>query len=128
MAISPSTSLSFTRHLKAANLRPNTVTAYTGAIEQFRRFLVDQGMPLTVANIKREHVETFIAYLLERYKPATANNRFRGLQAFFKWLDEDGEIKGSPLAKMKPPRVPETPPAVLREPELRALLATCRTA
>jgi site-specific recombinase XerD len=116
---------SFTRHLRAANLRPNTITAYTGAVQQMERFLANRAMPLAVTSIKREHVEAFIADLLEHYKPATANNRFRGLQAFFKWLDDEGEIKGSPLAKMKPPRVPETPPAVLRDAELRALLATC---
>jgi site-specific recombinase XerD len=63
--------------------------------------------------------------LLERWKPATANNRYRGLQSFFKWLEEEGEIRESPMAKMKPPRVPENPPPVLREEELRALLATC---
>lgn len=116
---------SFTRHLRAANLRPNTITAYTGAIRQFERYLGERGMPQKVANIKREHVEAFIADLLERYKPATASNRFRGLQTFFKWLDAEGEIKTSPMEKMRPPRVPETPVAVLREAELRRLLATC---
>ena len=117
--------VSFTRHLRAGNLRPNTITAYVGAVQQFQRFLAAQGMPLHVAHIRREHVEAFIAGLLEHFKPATANNRFRGLQAFFKWLEEEGEIKATPLAKMKPPRVPETPPAVLRHAELRSLLATC---
>ena len=30
---------------------------------------------MDVANIRREHIEAFIATLLERWKPATANNR-----------------------------------------------------
>lgn len=116
---------SFVRHLKAANLSPRTIQTYTEAIEQFAAFLAAKGMPGNIASIKREHVEAFIAHLLELWKPSTANNRYRGLQAFFKWLDDEGEIKGSPMAKMRPPRVPEAPPPVLRENELKALLATC---
>ncbi len=82
----------------------------------------------------REHVEAFVAYLLDatkpdgskRWKPATANNRFRGCQRFFNWLVEEGELKTSPMARMKPPRIPEQPPEVLREDDLKKLLATCR--
>ena len=82
-------------------------------------------MPQEVANIHREHVEAFISSLLDRCKPATANNRFRGLQTFFKWLTEEGEVKESPMLRMKPPRVPLDPPNVLRDDQLKALLATC---
>lgn len=116
---------SFARHLRAENLSPRTIETYLESARQLAEFLAKQGMPQDVGNVRREHVESFIAYLLERWKPATANNRFRGLQSFFKWLEEEGEVKESPMAKMKPPRVPENPPPVLREEELRALLATC---
>lgn len=116
---------SFVRHLRAQNLSPNTITAYRGAVEQLTRFLTENGMPVHVATVTREHIEAFITDVLAHWKPATANNRYRGIQAFYKWLEEEGEVKASPMAKMKPPRVPETPPPVLREPELRALLATC---
>jgi site-specific recombinase XerD len=116
---------SFARHLRAENLSPKTIETYLDSARQLAGDLGEQGMPGDVAKIRREHVESFIAYLLERWKPATANNRYRGLQSFFKWLDEEGEIRESPMAKMKPPRVPENPPPVLREEELRALLATC---
>lgn len=50
-------------------------------------------MPIQVAAIRREHVEAFIEDLLKKWSPATANNRYRGLQQFFKWLVEDGEIR-----------------------------------
>ena len=80
---------------------------------------------MNVADIKREHIENFIADMLARWKPATANNRYRGLQSFFKWALSEGEVKQSPMANMKPPRIPENPPPVLREEELKRLLATC---
>jgi site-specific recombinase XerD len=80
---------------------------------------------MEVANIHREHLEAFITHLLNIWKPATANNRFRGLQAFFNWLQDEGEIKETPMARMNPPKIPESPPDVLREEQLKALLATC---
>jgi site-specific recombinase XerD len=116
---------SFVRHLRAANLSPRTIQTYQESALQFAQFLAAHGMPQDVVHIRREHVEAFIADLLARWKPTTASVRFRALQQFFKWLDEEGEIKGSPMARMKPPRVPENPPPVLRDEELRRLLKAC---
>jgi integrase len=82
-------------------------------------------MPTNVAVISREHVEAFITDQLARWRPATAANRYRGLQRFFASLVDQGEIKASPIARMKPPHVPDEPPPVLRDEELRRLLATC---
>lgn len=118
-------SRSFARHLKAEHLSPLTIYAYCGAVEQLTAYLASQGMPTNVAAIKREHVEAFIAYVLERRKPATAHQRYRGCQSFFKWLLEEGEITESPMRNMKPPRLPEQAPPVLREEELKRLLAAC---
>ena len=84
---------SFGRHLRAENLSVKTLEAYTESTRRFARFLAVQGMPQEVANIRREHVEAFIADLLDRWKAATANNRFQSLQTFFTWLAEDGEVK-----------------------------------
>ena len=39
-------------------------------------------------------MEAFVEHLLERRRPATANNRYQGLQAFFRWaVDEGDEIR-----------------------------------
>lgn len=116
---------SFCRHLAAENLSPKTQETYSESVNQLAAFLKDQGMPQEVAHIKREHLESFISHLLATRKPATANNRFRGLQSFFKWLADEGEVKANPMERMKPPRVPEAPPDVLRDSQLQALLAGC---
>jgi site-specific recombinase XerD len=115
---------SFVRHLKAENVSPNTILTYSLSVSQLLAFLESAGMPTTVAAIRREHVEAFIADLLTRWKPATANNRYRGCQRFFNWLVDEGEIKVSPMARTKPPHIPDQPPAVLRDGDLRKLLAT----
>jgi site-specific recombinase XerD len=116
---------SFRRHLRASNLSPRTVTTYTEACEGLRRFLIERGMPTRCAAIRREHLEAYIEELLARWKPATANNRYRALQQFFRFLVEEGEIAESPMARMRPPKVPESPPPILSDDELRALLAAC---
>lgn len=116
---------SFARSLRARNLSERTVDTYTESVRQFSEFLTRKGMPTQPDNIAREHVESFIEELLRRWKPATGNNRYRGLQAYFGWLVEEGEIRDSPMAKMKPPRVPETPPAILDLDDLRKLLKAC---
>jgi site-specific recombinase XerD len=116
---------SWRRHLRAQRISPATISTYSTAVGQLTRFLERQGMPTAPAAIRREHVEAFITDILEHWKPATAHNRYRGCHAFFRWLLEEGEVRGNPMERMKPPRLPEEPPPVLREAELRALLAAC---
>jgi integrase len=82
-------------------------------------------MPADVASIRREHVEAYIEDCLERYRPATANQRYRSLQQFWKWTVDEGEITTNPMAKMKPPTVPEAPVPVLTDDEIHRLLADC---
>src|SRR3990172_8603085 len=113
---------SWRRSLAARRISPRTIATYTTSVAQLADYLARAGMPTSVGTIRREHVEAFIADLLERRAPATAHNRFRGLQAFFAWVLEEGEIKTSPMEHMKPPRLPEAPPPVLRDVEPRKLL------
>jgi site-specific recombinase XerD len=116
---------SFARHLRAANLRPATEAAYGYALKDLWAFLERTGMPTDVASVTREHLETYFEDLLSRRKPATALAYFKGLQQWWKWVVEEGEITESPMIRMRPPRVPENPPPVLTEKGVRVLLNTC---
>jgi site-specific recombinase XerC len=58
------------------------------------------------------------------HKPASASQRFRSLQQYFKWLVLEHEIAASPMANMRPPHVPETPVPVLSDDDERRLFAT----
>lgn len=119
---------SFRRSLEAANRSPATIRVYSISVAQLAEFLHASGMPLVVANITREHVETWLGDILRRRSPATASTYYRGLKAFFDWLVEDGELKTSPMARVKPPHVPERPPTMLSDDELRRLLRACEGA
>jgi site-specific recombinase XerD len=113
---------SWRRSLAARRVSPRTIATYGISVEQLAGFLAGHGMPTRVGAIRREHVEAFIGELLATRAPATAHNRFRGCQAFFAWALEEGEIRESPMVHMRPPRLPEAPPPVLREAEVRRLL------
>ena len=111
--------------LVAANKSPETVRIYTTAVRQFGDFLADRGMPTEVANVKREHIEAFLVDLRERGRSAsTAKTRFGGLQVFFKFCEEEGEVERSPMFRMKPPMVPEQPVEVISDDDLRQLIAS----
>ncbi len=116
---------SFARMLRAENKAPRTVQTYVAAVDLLGAFLASQGMPSDPAHIHREHVEAFVSDQLSRHKPYTALNRYRALTVFCAWLVAEGEVRESPMAKMRPPTVPEEPPPVLTEDALRRLFKTC---
>jgi site-specific recombinase XerD len=114
---------SFERHLRAENKAGRTIETYLEAVNLLSAFLAARG--LTVADARREHIEAFLGELLGRWKPATANNRYRSLRRFYAWLEEEGEIATDPMARLRPPAVPEQPVPVLSDDDLQRLLATC---
>ena len=116
---------SFRRSLRAQNKSPRTVQGYLEGVDLFAAFLRREGMPTVVAHIRREHVEAFIAEQLVQHKPSTAQTRYRSLQQLFRWLLDEGETRASPMANMKPPAIPETPPPVLSQEQIAKLLKAC---
>jgi site-specific recombinase XerD len=89
--------------------------------------LLDSMRPVTgPADITATHLRAFMSHLLQQHKPATANNRYRGLQQWFRWMASEDEIEYSPFAKLSPPTVPEEPVPVVSIEQIRAVLATCK--
>ena len=67
----------------------------------------------------------FINDQLSKHKASSAATRYRSLQAFFKWLVVEGEIQESPMARMRPPAIPDEPPPLLSDDSIRRLLRAC---
>jgi site-specific recombinase XerD len=116
---------SFLRELHAQNLSKRTLETYGEAVRQLSKFLAENQMPTDPGLITKEHLEAFISDLLTHWKPATASNRYRALQRYFRWLVDEGEIKESPMNKMKPPKVPEQPPEILDDSDIVAIFRAC---
>jgi site-specific recombinase XerD len=114
---------SYHRHLRAENKSPNTIKTYLAALGGFNAYLKRVGMPTALPSIRREHVEAYIVSLQEeRKRPATVSLAYRSLQPFFRWGVSEDEISTSPMARMKPPIVPEEPPTVLTQEQQRKLV------
>ena len=104
-------------------LSDGTVAGYLVGVRQFRVFLEARGDELEAAT--RADLEAFIAELLTSRSAATASTRYKQLQALYRWLEDEEEIALNPMARMKPPIVPDKPIPVVPEDALRRLLAAC---
>ncbi len=108
--------------LRSRNRAPGTIKSYLQALDLFREFCVTAGFPTEADKINRDHVETFLADQLARWRPKTAQIRYGALKVFFRWCQEEGEIAVSPMANIKPPTVPEVPVPVVGDDDLKKLL------
>lgn len=117
---------SYLRHLRAAGRSPRTLRIYTQALDAYDGFRAAHGWPEGLPDATCERLETWLAWELEGHRPQTALTYYRGLATFFRWLVDEGELERSPMARMKPPRAPIAPPAVLSDDDLVRLLRTCR--
>jgi site-specific recombinase XerD len=115
----------FQLYLKAMNKAPRTIQGYTEAAGLLVRYLAREGFAWRPQDVERLHVETFLAHLSETQSAGTAANRYRSLRQFFRYLVDEDYIDQSPMAKMRPPSVPEQPVPVVSGGELKALLNAC---
>jgi integrase/recombinase XerC len=115
----------FARHLRAENKSENTITIYTGAARKLADWLTEHRPDLQAwEDVEAEHIQEWIISILEERAAGYANNLYRSVQQFFKWWSEWGD-EPNPMAKLRPPTVPEKDVPVLRKEQLGALLKNC---
>jgi integrase/recombinase XerC len=112
---------SFERHLRAENRSAQTVATYLIALRQAETFLAaTRGTTLTAAG--RADLEASLGDLLTRRAAATY---CKVLKLLYQWLEDEDELPTSPMAKMRPPIIPDQPVPVIPDDGLRRLLAAC---
>jgi integrase/recombinase XerC len=85
-------------------------------------FLEGRGKRLEEAT--QGDLEDFLGEILRRRSANTAATRYKVLRVLYRWLAEEEELP-NPMARMKPPIVPEQPIPIVPADGLRRLLAAC---
>jgi site-specific recombinase XerD len=106
------------------NPSDNTIASYLEGPRQAERFLATRGHTLTDA--RRTDLEAFLADLLARRSASTVATRHKVLRILYQWLEEEDEVEQNPMARVRPPIVPEQPVPIVPEEGLRRLLAALR--
>ena len=126
---------SWDRSLRSANYPETTRYIYLLAVAQLAKYLL--GNPDSIeadeaandpCEVRRQHVEAFQAWMIETRSPATALNKHKGLQQFFKWLQlVEQEIDASPMTRVQQPKVQTRLIPIIRDADTKKLLDTCRS-
>jgi len=99
------------------------VDTYLIAVRQADAFLRAHGTTIEAAT--RADLEAFIADLLARRAPSTAATYYKDLKILYAWLVEEEEIPADPMARMRPPIVPDKPVPVVPADALKRLFQLC---
>lgn len=107
---------------------PATTRTYRIAAEQLGDFLRAKGMPTDPTTVTREHLTEWLRWMRAPKDDGGAGlteqtclQRFRSVSRLFAWLVEEGEIKETPMAKMKPPRPQEKQVPVISSGDMQKL-------
>jgi len=97
---------------------PDTQSLYKMVLRRFEPFASQDVNDLTM-----EHFEQYIAHVLAKNTPQTANIHLMALKSFARWLSLYNIA--CPVTKIK--KLPENPanPRILSDPEYQAILAVC---
>jgi integrase len=113
---------SFERHLRAQNRSERTVGNYLENARRVEVFLEGRGKRLEEAT--QADLEDFLGDILRRRSANTAATRYKVMRVLYRWLEEEEELP-NPMARMKPPIIPERPIPIVPDDGLRRLLAAC---
>ena len=116
---------SFQLALEAGGKSPKTVENYTYAVRQFADHLLERGLIDDVTTVTAGDVRRWLTSLQGRVAASTEYRNYSGLRQFFAWCVREGELDVSPMANVRPPKVPDPRTEMLTADQMRALLADC---
>lgn len=112
--------------LQADNKAPKTIETYLYAVRRLGEWAYEQDGKPEPSTITTTQIREFIRETLERSSAGTARNYYRCLSTFFGWLVDEDEITLSPMAKTRPPQVPDKNIPIVTLEQMAALLDVCK--
>jgi site-specific recombinase XerD len=112
------------RSLRAANHPETTRYNYLLAVAQLAGFLAGCAAEASrdPTLVTKAHVELFQVWMIETRSAATALNKHKGLQQFFRYLVEEGEIGVSPMARVRQPKTVQKLVPIMGDADTKKLL------
>lgn len=102
-----------------------TRAAYAQALRSLGRWMADQHPGTAPRELTRHHIRGWIIHVRETCAANTARGWFAGVRHFCRWMVAEGECTEDATLGIRTPKQgePETP--VLKDYEIKAMLATC---
>ena len=107
----------------APNVRPKTCVQYRGSLNNFRRYLTEQGMTSPrLSRLSFSLIEAYKRHRAKRVKPLTINTELKVLRTFFYYAIKCHCATENPAQKVPFLRVPHHTPRFLTQEEIDLLL------
>jgi len=102
----------------------HTIREYRLKLGQFIRFLSSLGIKEPSA-VTPNHIKLFMLKKQETCGATTISNHCRNIRRFFNWLIEENLLDKSPMASIKPPRLPRTVIQPFKPEHICLMLSLC---
>jgi site-specific recombinase XerD len=109
---------------KVNDLSPRTVDDYAQKNGAFVMFCNSQGIK-EPKEVTANHIRVFLLLLKDRIKAVSVHDYYGCVNRFFNWLVEEGVLDQSPMARMRPPKVPKQIIQPFTPEDIRRLLVLC---
>ena len=110
---------------KVEGFAPKTIQNYIDTIKPFIAYSENELGIENASSLTAPHIRSYLLTFKDRVKLYTFHDYFRAIKLFFNWLVDEAILAVSPMANMKPPRIPKTLIQPVRLEDIRSLLALC---
>ena len=112
---------------EARGLSPRTLDYYGEQLDAWLGWLSDHDIA-TLDQITAKSLRQWVSQLMRSRSPGGVAASYRAVRAFMRWCWQENERPGrNPIAKVRPPKVPDEPLEPLSLDTLKALLDTCNS-
>lgn len=111
--------------LRADGYADNSVRSYLLAVRSLAGWLTNQRAAVSPAELTRDHVRGWLAWVRQTRSPATARSWYGGVRHLCAWLVDEGEAARNPTDGIRTPVAPPPATPILAPDDIKALLATC---
>ncbi|HEY78287.1 MAG TPA: site-specific integrase, partial [Dehalococcoidia bacterium] len=110
---------------KVNELSPDTIDDYNYKIGVFISYCISLGVD-DPTQVTPDDIRQFILHLQERNNSsASVYGYYKCVKRFFNWLVEEDILSSSPMARIRPPKVPSNIIVPFRPEHIETLLQTC---